>query len=129
MKKVFMTGTFDIIHPGHIEILKFAKSQGDELTVGIDKDSRVKELKGDTRPFHKESDRVLVIKSIKYVDDVQLFGSDEELTNLIKSISPDVLIAGSDWEGKNIVGGEYAKEIVFFDRIADYSTTKILGEL
>jgi D-beta-D-heptose 7-phosphate kinase/D-beta-D-heptose 1-phosphate adenosyltransferase len=124
-----MTGTFDIIHPGHIEILKFAKSQGDELTVGIDKDSRVKELKGDTRPFHKESDRVLVIKSIKYVDDVQLFGSDEELTNLIKSISPDVLIAGSDWEGKNIVGGEYAKEIVFFDRIADYSTTKILGEL
>jgi D-beta-D-heptose 7-phosphate kinase/D-beta-D-heptose 1-phosphate adenosyltransferase len=124
-----MTGTFDIIHPGHIEILKFAKSQGDELTVGIDKDSRVKELKGYTRPFHKESDRVLVIKSIKYVDDVQLFGSDEELTNLIKSISPDVLIAGSDWEGKNIVGGEYAKEIVFFDRIADYSTTKILGEL
>jgi D-beta-D-heptose 7-phosphate kinase/D-beta-D-heptose 1-phosphate adenosyltransferase len=124
-----MTGTFDIIHPGHIEILKFAKSQGDELTVGIDKDSRVKELKGDTRPFHKESDRVLVIKSIRYVDDVQLFGSDEELTNLIKSISPDVLIAGSDWNGKNIVGGEYAKEIVFFDRIADYSTTKILGEL
>ena len=124
-----MTGTFDIIHPGHIEILKFAKSQGDELTVGIDKDSRVKELKGDTRPFHKESDRVLVIKSIRYVDDVQLFGSDEELTNLIKSISPDVLIAGSDWKGKNIVGGEYAKKIVFFDRIADYSTTKILGEL
>jgi len=124
-----MTGTFDIIHPGHIEILRFAKSQGDELTVGIDKDSRVKELKGNTRPFHKESDRALVIKSIRYVDDVQLFGSNEELTNLIKSISPDVLIAGSDWKGKNIVGGEYAKEIVFFDRIADYSTTKILGEL
>lgn len=124
-----MTGTFDIIHPGHIEILRFAKSQGDELTVGIDKDSRVKKLKGNTRPFHKESDRALVIKSIRYVDNVQLFGSNEELTNLIKSISPDVLIAGSDWKGKNIVGGEYAKEIVFFDRIADYSTTKILGEL
>ena len=122
-----MTGTFDVIHRGHIEILKFAKSLGDYLIVAIDKDSRVSQLKGNDRPYHKEQDRIFVLSSIRYVDEIVTFGSDEELISHLRKVNPDVLIAGSDWKGKPGVGREYAKEVVFFDRIEPHSTTNILN--
>ena len=125
-KKIFLTGTFDVIHPGHIELLKYAKKHGDHLTVAIDTDRRVKEKKGEDRPFHNQDDRQLVISSIKYVDQTFLFDSDEELINLVKTLEPDVWFAGADWWGKEFPGKEYAKKISYFTRIEPHSTTRIL---
>ena len=78
-KQLFLTGTFDVIHKGHIALLEHAKSYGGTLTVAIDTDRRVAEKKGPDRPFHNENDRKYVISSIKHVDNVVLFNSDEQL--------------------------------------------------
>jgi D-beta-D-heptose 7-phosphate kinase/D-beta-D-heptose 1-phosphate adenosyltransferase len=125
-KQIFLTGTFDVIHRGHIELLKFAKSIGSFLTVAIDTDRRVKEKKGDDRPFHNQNDRRLVIESIRYVDATLLFDSDEELIEIVKNLNPDAWVAGTDWWLKPFPGKEYAKTIKYFDRMEPYSTTRIL---
>jgi rfaE bifunctional protein nucleotidyltransferase chain/domain len=126
-KIVWVNGCFDILHRGHIELFKFAKTFGDNLVVGIDSDDKVKADKGPTRPFNCLEDRKAMLLSIKYIDQVLDFSSKEELRHVIKLINPDIMVVGSDWEGKEIVGAEYVKEIVYFERINNYSTTKILS--
>ena len=126
MRKGFITGCFDVLHVGHIAILKYSKSHCDHLTVALDTDERVAAAKGPDRPFNVLSDRKAVIRSIKYVDEVRIFSSDSELRHLIKEAQTDVLIVGSDWEGKTIIGEEYAKELKYFRRIDGHSTTRIL---
>jgi glycerol-3-phosphate cytidylyltransferase len=125
-KKIFLTGTFDVIHRGHVALLKHAKSHGDSLTVAIDTDRRVKEKKGPNRPFHSQADRQFVIDAFKYVDQTMLFDSDEELINIVKTLEPDIWFAGADWFGKPFPGKEYAKKIDYFTRLEPYSTTRIL---
>ena len=83
-------------------------------------------MKGESRPFNRVEDRKLVLESIRYVDEVLIFNSAEQLESLIKEVFPDIMVVGSDWKGKKIVGSEYSKEVVFFDRIEGYSTTNIL---
>lgn len=126
MKVVWTNGCFDVLHRGHIEMLKFARSLGDKLIVGLDTDEKVKLSKGENRPFNNLEDREMMVRSIRYVDDTVSFDSQNELENLIKTIKPDILVVGSDWEGKYVVGSQYAKELKFFPRIGEYSTTKIL---
>jgi D-beta-D-heptose 7-phosphate kinase/D-beta-D-heptose 1-phosphate adenosyltransferase len=126
MKIVWTNGCFDVLHRGHIEMFKYARSLGDKLIVGLDTDDKVKSDKGDARPFNTLEDREFLVSSIRYVDDTVSFSSKNDLESLIKSIKPDILVVGSDWEGKYVVGSQYAKELKFFDRIGDYSTTKIL---
>jgi D-beta-D-heptose 7-phosphate kinase/D-beta-D-heptose 1-phosphate adenosyltransferase len=125
--KVWTNGCFDILHRGHIELFKYAKSLGDELTVGVDSDRKVMADKGRGRPVNKLEDRVEILKSIKYIDRIVHFDSSDELECLIKSYNPDIIIIGSDWKGKRVVGEQYTKEIKFFDRIEAYSTTNILN--
>ena len=125
-KTVWVNGCFDIIHRGHIELFKYAKSLGDTLFVGIDGDEKVKQDKGSDRPYNNAQDRSAILNSIKYIDQTNIFHSKETLEYLIQSFSPDILVVGSDWKGKEIVGGQYAKKIVYFDRIGEYSTTRIL---
>ena len=126
MKVVWTNGCFDVLHRGHIEMLKFARSLGDKLIVGLDTDEKVKLSKGENRPFNNLEDREMMVRSIRYVDDTVSFDSQNELENLIKTIKPDILVVGSDWEGKYVVGSQYAKELKFFQRIGEYSTTRIL---
>ena len=126
MKVVWTNGCFDVLHRGHIEMLKFARSLGDKLIVGLDTDEKVKLSKGEDRPFNNLEDREMMVRSIRYVDDTVSFDSQNELENLIKTIKPDILVVGSDWEGKYVVGSQYAKELKFFQRIGEYSTTRIL---
>jgi rfaE bifunctional protein nucleotidyltransferase chain/domain len=126
-KKIIWTnGCFDILHVGHIELFKYAKSMGFKLYVGVDSDDKVKSDKGEDRPFNKLSDRIKVLESIKYIDKVFSFDSTEGLKNLVKKHKPHVLIVGSDWKNKTVVGEEYAQQVRFFDRIEGYSTTNIL---
>lgn len=124
--KIFVNGTFDVLHRGHLELLNYAKSLGDYLVVGIDTDERVREKKGSTRPVNSAEDRALMLSNLKAVDEVQYFSSDAELENLVKSVKPDIMIVGSDWKGKSVIGSYYAAKLIFFDRIDEYSTTKIV---
>ncbi len=126
MKIVWVNGCFDVLHRGHIEMLKYAKTLGNKLIVGIDYDHRVKIAKSPSRPFNTFEDRKFVLEALRCVDTVIGYGTDTELENYIKSFSPDCMVIGSDWRGKDIIGQEFAKEIRFFERIEKYSTTKIL---
>ena len=126
MKTVWINGCFDILHRGHIELFKFAKQKGDHIVVGIDSDSRVKELKGSARPINTEIDRKFFLESIKFIDKVVIFDSEEKLIENIRLLKPDIMIVGSDYKHKKVIGSEYSKELIFFDRIGNYSTTKIL---
>tara|TARA_R100000278_G_C5476860_1_gene166760 strand:+ start:2019 stop:2411 length:393 start_codon:yes stop_codon:yes gene_type:complete len=126
MSVVWTNGCFDVLHRGHFEMLKYAKSLGDKLIVGVDTDSKVSKDKGPNRPYNHQEDRKFALESIKYVDEVLLFDSTEQLENLIKLNNPDIMVIGSDWKGKKVVGQNYAKKLMFFNRIGNYSTTNIL---
>jgi len=129
MKIVFTNGCFDILHPGHIEMLKYAKSLGDKVVVGIDSDERVKEKKGDLRPINTSEVRKEMLLAIRYVDAVYVFDNDNQLKSLVKKFEPDIMIVGSDWIGKPVIGSEYAKEVKFFERIPEYSTSKTIESI
>ena len=124
--KIWVNGCFDILHRGHFELFNYAKSLGDVLVVGVDSDEKVAQDKGPDRPYNKLEDRVYALESLKAIDKVMVFDNKEHLEWLVEITKPDILVVGSDWKGKEIVGGQYAKEIVYFDRIGDYSTTDIL---
>tara|TARA_R100000152_G_C6777615_1_gene207598 strand:- start:1611 stop:2000 length:390 start_codon:yes stop_codon:yes gene_type:complete len=126
MRTVWTNGCFDVLHRGHIELFKYASSLGDRLLVGLDTDEKVKADKGSDRPFNNLEDRKFVLESITYIDEVLEFDSRNALESLIKNLKPDILVVGSDWKGKEVVGGEYAGKVNFFDRISGYSTTNIL---
>lgn len=126
MIKVFVNGSFDILHAGHLDLLNYAKSQGNYLLVAIDSDRRIAEKKGYDRPFNDETNRSALMSNLKSVDEVKIFDSDQELIDIIKDYSPDIMIVGSDWRLKTIIGGEYAKEIVFYERVNSESTTKTI---
>ena len=123
--RVWVNGTFDVLHIGHIKLLEFASTLG-KVRVGIDTDDRVKRLKGESRPINNLKDRLEFLNSIKYVDSVVDFSTDEELIKGIKEWNPEYLVIGSDYKDKNIIGGDLTK-VIFFDRIQDFSTTKIIN--
>ena len=124
--KIWVNGCFDILHRGHFELFNYAKSLGNVLVVGVDSDEKITQDKGPDRPYNKLKDRVYALESLKAIDKVMVFDNKEHLEWLVEITKPDILVVGSDWKGKEIVGGQYAKEIVYFDRIGDYSTTDIL---
>lgn len=123
-KYTFLNGCFDVLHIGHIRLLKFAKNLGGVVVVALDSDERVKILKGANRPINTLDQRMEMMKSIRYVDKVVSFNSDEELRNLIKKYKP-IMVKGSDYNGKPIIGEEFTKEICFFSHTG-HSTTKTL---
>jgi rfaE bifunctional protein nucleotidyltransferase chain/domain len=127
--KIFLNGTFDVIHRGHIEIINYAKSLGDVLYVAIDTDDRVREKKGSSRPVNSLKERTFILQNLKAVDYVLDFSNDKALESLVKIINPDIMVVGSDWKNKPVIGSKYAKELKFFDRIDEYSSTKIIQSI
>ena len=125
--KIWVNGCFDILHRGHYELFNYAKSLGDTLVVGVDSDEKVAADKGPNRPYNKLEDRVYALESLKAIDKVYVFDNRDHLEWLIQINKPDILVVGSDWKGKEVVGGHHAKNIVYFNRIGDYSTTNILS--
>ena len=125
-KTIFTNGCFDVLHRGHIELFKYAKSLGSRLIVGVDSDNKVKQDKGPNRPHNNLEDRIFMLKSIRYIDEVYSFKDTKGLENLVVMVRPDVMVIGSDWRGKKVVGQKYVKELQFFDRMDGYSTTNIL---
>lgn len=129
MTTTFVNGTFDILHPGHIALLNTARSYGDYLVVAIDSDRRVRELKGSDRPINNQTDRRTMLSNLKAVDVVEIFDTDADLMNIIQQYKIDIMLKGSDWEGKHIVGGHLVKRIEYFNRLDDYSTTKTIQSI
>ena len=122
--RVFVNGTVDLLHPGHISLLNYAKSLGNYVIVGIDTDDRVREKKGPTRPIYNQEDRGLMLIALEAVDEVTYFDSDESLEALVKSIKPDIMVVGSDWKDKSVIGSYWSAELKFYDRIEKYATSK-----
>lgn len=125
-KTVWVNGCFDVIHAGHIEMLKYAHSLGQRLVVGLDTDDRVRASKGPQRPINTLSHRTTVIEAIKYVDEVVSFGSDDALLNAITWSQADIIVVGEEYMGR-VIGEELGVEIKYFPRLHGLSTTGIVG--
>ena len=125
---VWCNGTFDILHPGHIELFKVGKSLGDKLIVATDTDEKIRQDKGTSKPVNNLCDRICMLQAIKYIDEVLYFGNRKELEGLIELYSPDILLLGDDWKGGDVVGIQYAKEVRFLPRL-NYSTTHIIDKI
>ena len=130
MKTVMVNGTFDVLHPGHIALLNTARSYGDYLIVAIDTDRRVRELKGESRPINCQQDRSIMLSNLKAVDIVEIFDSKEELVEIMEMYKPDIYVKGSDWKhDTKSTAHQYCKEVIYYDRIEEYSSTKIVQSI
>tara|TARA_B100001248_G_scaffold48282_1_gene30907 strand:+ start:747 stop:1145 length:399 start_codon:yes stop_codon:yes gene_type:complete len=127
-KIVWCNGTFDILHPGHIELFKVGASLGKKLIVATDTDEKIRKDKGTSKPVNNLCDRISMLQAIKYIDEVLYFNTREELEGLIKLYMPDILLLGDDWQGGDVVGIENAREVRFLPRL-NYSTTDIIKKI
>jgi rfaE bifunctional protein nucleotidyltransferase chain/domain len=128
MKKVWVNGCFDIVHSGHLYLFTLAKSLG-EVHVGLDSDDRIEKAKGKGRPIFNLSERMLLIGSLKFVDHVHSFNSDSELSTLINYTHPDFMLVGEEYKGKNVIGSEYAKEVIYVPKLGNCSTSNIENKI
>lgn len=108
-KTVFTNGCFDILHAGHVRYLSDAKHCGDILVVGLNSDTSVRTIKGEKRPVVEQAHRAEVLAGLWCVDYIAIFDEPDPLT-LIKSLKPDVLVKGADWEEHDIIGGDFVKK-------------------
>jgi D-glycero-beta-D-manno-heptose 1-phosphate adenylyltransferase len=130
---VFTNGVFDLLHPGHVQLLEAARKEGSALIVGINSDASVRRLgKGSERPLMPESARARVVAALTAVDCVVLFDGDTPL-ELIQSLAPDVLVKGADYPRANIVGGDWIEtrggRVVRVPLVTGFSTTSLLERL
>jgi D-beta-D-heptose 7-phosphate kinase/D-beta-D-heptose 1-phosphate adenosyltransferase len=132
MKTVFTNGCFDVLHPGHVDLLERARSLGDRLVVGLNSDASVRAIKGPGRPLVPQDDRALMLRALRSVDEVIIF---EETTpeRLIEELSPDVLVKGGDWPADRIVGAKSVLgrggQVISLPFRLPYSTTGLIGRI
>ena len=122
--KIVLNGTFDIVHAGHLRMLNYACTLGDHVLVCIDSDSRVKTIKGADRPINSQQERQELLQSLRAVDQVKIFDTDQDLIDILKEYQADIMVKGSDWKAHGYIGQEYCKQTEWFDRINGYSTTE-----
>ena len=129
MKIIWCNGTFDMLHPGHIQLFKVARSLGDRVIVATDTDEKIKKDKGFDRPVNNLCHRVAMLEAIKYIDVVLTFNDRAELEGLIQMYNPDILLLGDDWRYGDVVGREYAKEVRFLPRVGGYASSKTIKRI
>jgi len=127
-KIVFTNGCFDILHRGHVTYLREARSLGDLLVIGLNTDASVKRLKGESRPINQEDDRAFILESLACVDYVVKFEEDTP-HELLSKVQPDILVKGGDYKLEDVVGREFAKEVILIDFVDGYSTTKTIQQM
>lgn len=129
---VFTNGVFDLLHPGHVDILNAARAAGDALVVGINSDASVRRLKGDTRPVRAQADRAYVVASLEAVDVVTIFDEDTPL-EIVRCLYPDVIVKGGDYSEESIVGAAEVRarggSVVVVPLTPGQSTTSIIERL
>ena len=129
---VFTNGCFDLLHLGHVNYLREAKKKGDILVVAVNSDASIRRIKGKNRPIIDEKNRIGVVSALQNVDYVVLFKEDTPL-EMIKSLRPDILVKGADWDKKDIVGRDfvlsYGGKVMTIKLSKDYSTTEIIRKI
>ena len=126
-RTVFTNGCFDILHRGHIELLRESKKLGGRLVVGLNSDESVKKLKGDGRPVNKQEDRKALLESLEWVDEVVIF-DDDTPRRVIENLRPDIITKGGDYSIETVVGNDLA-EVVIIPLVGNLSTTSIIEKL
>ena len=129
MTIVWTNGTFDILHPGHIELFKVARALGDKVIVATDTDEKIKADKGDHKPVNNLCYRVAMLEAIKYIDVVHTFGNRQQLEDLIQLYEPDILLLGDDWRDGEVVGWEHAGETRFLPRVGGYASSNTIERI
>mgnify|MGYP005696629655 FL=1 len=124
---VWTNGVFDILHTGHLELLRYANTLGKKLIVGINSDASVKKLKGETRPINSAEVRKKSLETLPWVDEVIIFDDDTPL-KLIETIQPNIIVKGGDYTIETVVGHEIA-DVVIFPTIKGHSTTEIIDKM
>ncbi len=128
MKNIWLNGSFDVLHTGHIKLFRYARmlagSKG-TVWVGIDDDERISSKKGPSRPINNLKDRMMFLTSIKHIDVVVPFASDDELEHYICEIEPDIMLIGDDYRGKPIIGSDFIGEIIYITRDGKSSSDMI----
>ena len=125
---VFTNGCFDILHRGHVTYLQQAAALGDHLIVGLNSDSSVKKLKGETRPVNTERDRAFLLAALRSVDDVVIFREDTP-RELLSHLRPDILVKGGDYKESQVAGREYAGKVIILPFVDGYSTTETIRRM
>lgn len=125
---VFTNGVYDLIHAGHVTLLKKAKRLGDVLVVGINTDASVKRLKGPKRPIASQADRAQMLSALDAVDYVALFNEDTPY-ELIQKLKPDVLVKGGDYATGQIVGRDLVKKVVRIPLVKGRSTSAMIRKI
>ena len=129
--RVWLNGTFDVLHYGHIHLFQHAKKlyPNTIVRVGLDTDERIRQMKGSNRPINHLHLRIETLKAIRYVDEVVVFGSDDELREQIRDFNPHIMCIGEDYRDRTIIGEEYIPRVVYVERYGGLSSTKILNEM
>ena len=129
---VFTNGCFDLLHRGHVHLLRNAKAPGDVLVVAINSDRSVRWMKGPTRPILAETDRLELIASMEMVNYVMLFDAPDPY-NIISILRPDVLVKGGDWSAEEVVGADLVTKnggkVASVPYLAGFSTTDIIAKI
>lgn len=129
---VFTNGCFDILHVGHLDLLRRAKKLGTKLIVGINSDESVRALKGESRPLVNENDRAVLLSNLRVVDEVRIFDSPTP-QKLIEEINPDVLVKGGDWKVDEIIGADWVIKnggmVLSLPLFEGYSTSKFVEKI
>jgi rfaE bifunctional protein nucleotidyltransferase chain/domain len=129
---VFTNGVFDLLHPGHVDVLVGARSRGDTLVVGVNSDASVRRLKGSDRPIRAEGERAYVLAALECVDAVTLFDQDTPL-DLVQALQPDIIVKGGDYAPDTVVGADVVRarggEVVIIPLTPGQSTTSTIERL
>lgn len=127
--RVWLNGTFDVLHYGHIHLFQHAKNlyPNTIVRVGLDTDERIRQMKGSTRPINTLSLRTKFLQSIRYIDEVVTFATDDELCEQIHVFNPHIMVIGDDYRERTIIGEEYIPRVVYVERYGGLSSTKIIN--
>ena len=124
---VWLNGCFDVLHIGHIKLFQKARQMGLPVIVGIDTDERIQSMKGEGRPINSLKDRVEMLRSIKYIDAIVDFSTDDELVKVIEAHAPRYMVIGEEYRAKPIIGSEFIKEIIYAKKYGDISSSSIIN--
>ena len=127
-KIIFTNGCFDILHSAHIKLLQYSKKQGDILVVGLNSDKSIKRLKGQNRPINSIDERSTILSLFDFIDYIIIFEDDTPL-NIIKTLLPNIIVKGSDYNKQNVIGIDYVEDVLLFDFIKNKSTSLIIEKI
>ena len=129
MKKGFTCSCFDLLHAGHILMLQDAKSRCDKLIVGLQTDPTIDRPDTKNKPIQSLEERRIQLEAVKYISEVFIYDTEEDLYKKLLDINPDVRILGSDYIGKSFTGDDLDIEIYYHERKHNYSTTNLRGKI